>query len=227
MSIDVTFDFTTDTKGYWDNFWERNNGLGAGGNDPDTKSKTLQGYNRELWSRQLPNGERMDLATGSGANYLTWNDIRFGSDSITASFRYNRYRNMHEQLKGSLPDYKSWMEDFIRRSYTIGGTVIFPKRHGGINQAGGIIKNISDRWDLTLECIRRYYNHEPSPLYKTLQANRAFFDLFVDFRGYVEFFFFQDCDSPDYSSVIFWIPNDGFPLNPFPKDIKKKSSLDR
>ena len=24
--IDVNFDFTTDTKGFWDGFWERNDG---------------------------------------------------------------------------------------------------------------------------------------------------------------------------------------------------------
>lgn len=29
--INVNFDFTTDTKGFWDGFWERNDGLGAGG----------------------------------------------------------------------------------------------------------------------------------------------------------------------------------------------------
>ena len=34
--IDVKFDFTSDTKGFWDGFWERNDGLGAGGADPDS-----------------------------------------------------------------------------------------------------------------------------------------------------------------------------------------------
>jgi hypothetical protein len=217
MSIDVAYDFTRDTRNYWEDFWGNNNGLGAGRNDPDTKSITLQQYHRELWSRQLPNGEIMDLAIGSGADYLTWKGFRFGSDSITASFRYNRQRFMIEQLEKSLDDYRHYMEDFIRRSYTMGGTIIFPKRQGGINQARGTRKSISDRWDLTLECIRRYYNHEPSPLYETLQADRAFFDLFVDFRGYVDFFFLQDCVSPDYTSVIFWIGNGDFTQNPLPK----------
>jgi len=123
---------------------------------------------------------------------------------------------MHEQLKESLPDYKCWMEDFIRRSYTIGGTVVFPKRQGGINQARGTIKCISDRWDLTLECIRRYYNHESSPLYETLLADRAFFDLYVDFRGYVDYFFLQDCVSPDYASVAFWLGHGDFTRDPLP-----------
>ena len=41
MNIDITFDFTTDTPKYWDNFWN-DNVLGGGGADPDAISKTLQ-----------------------------------------------------------------------------------------------------------------------------------------------------------------------------------------
>ena len=33
--IDVGFDFTSDSPGYWDKFWENNDGLGGGGSDPD------------------------------------------------------------------------------------------------------------------------------------------------------------------------------------------------
>lgn len=29
--IDVKFDFTSDSPGYWDRFWENNDGLGGGG----------------------------------------------------------------------------------------------------------------------------------------------------------------------------------------------------
>ena len=59
--IDVTFDFTTDSKGYWDGFWTRNDGLGGGGSDPDKASPTLKEYHRLLWSKLLPNGEVMNL----------------------------------------------------------------------------------------------------------------------------------------------------------------------
>ena len=34
--IDVNYDFTTDSRGYWDGFWTRNDGLGYGGSDPDS-----------------------------------------------------------------------------------------------------------------------------------------------------------------------------------------------
>lgn len=33
--IDISFDFTSDSPGYWDGFWERAEGLGYGGSDPD------------------------------------------------------------------------------------------------------------------------------------------------------------------------------------------------
>lgn len=39
--IDVTFDFTADTPGYWTDFWKRNDGRGARGGDLDTVSRTL------------------------------------------------------------------------------------------------------------------------------------------------------------------------------------------
>lgn len=39
--IDVNFDFTSDTKGFWEGFWERNDGLGAGGADPIPEVKRL------------------------------------------------------------------------------------------------------------------------------------------------------------------------------------------
>ena len=63
--INVCFDFTSDTKG----FWERNDGLGAGGADPDSKSKTLRLYSQLLWSKPLPNGEVMQLEDGKSKYY--------------------------------------------------------------------------------------------------------------------------------------------------------------
>jgi hypothetical protein len=38
---------------------------------------------------------------------------------------------------------------------------------------------------LTLECIRRHYLDEPSPLSDTLARYADFFGLFGDFAGYV------------------------------------------
>lgn len=73
-----------------------------------------------------------------------------------------------------------------------------------MNQLKGTNARIMDRWDLTLECIRRFYCGEDSPLSSVMERDRDFYELFVDFKGYVDFFFLQDCVTPDYSSVVFW-----------------------
>ena len=216
MVIDTTFDFTTDSPHYWDHFWERDNGIGAGGCDPDSASKTLQRYHQHLWSKELPCGETMELACGSGPYYLTWKDFRFASDSIAVSFRYLKNRPLLDQVAQKVDDYKAFVEFYIRKTYTIGGMTIFPKHVNSINQRKGTNSMISDRWDLTLECIRRYYSGLESPLYKTLQADKDFFDLFIDFQGYIDFFYFQDCLKQD-GSVRFWLGKGDFNENPIPQ----------
>lgn len=217
--IDVNFDFTSDTKGYWNNYWDHEPILGCVNRDPDSASKTMQLYHKLLYSKPLPNGEIMDLKIGGGANYLTWKNFRFGSDSIIVSFRYKRYRNMIEQVANSLTDYHKYMENYIHKSYTLGGEIIFPKRMGGINQSRGCNQFIKDRWDLTLECIRRFYINEESPLSDILLQDKDFFDLFVDFKGYVDYFYLQDCVSTDYSKVVFWLGDGEFKPFPLPKTV--------
>ncbi len=217
--IDVTFDFTTDSPGYWDGFWEKNAGLGYGGSDPDNASPTMHRYHKILWSRPLPNGEVMDLKMGSGPYYLTWKDFRFGSDSIIVSFRYQKYKYMMDQVAERVGDFETYFEDLIRRAYTIGGTIIFPKHPSSMNQNKGTNSLISDRWDLTLECIRRYYNGQDSPLYSTIVGDRKFYDLFIDFKGFVDFFFLQDCVSDDYSQVDIWCEDAEFVEYGLPKTV--------
>ena len=47
-------------------------------------------------------------------------------------------------------------------------------------------------------------------MYDTLQADKDFFDLFVDFKGFVDFFYLQDCVNEKEDSIIFWFKDDGF-----------------
>ena len=219
--VDISFDFTSDSHNYWKNFWENNGGMGGGSSDPDSASKTLQKYHQYLWSKKLPNGEFMDLRCGSGAEYLTWKDVRFASDSIIVSFRYQRNRDLMESVAKAMPDYRSFVENYIHRSYTIGGMMIFPKHMGSINQRRGTHKLICDRWDLTLECIRRFYSGESSPLYSTLQREKDFLKLFVNFKGYVDYFFLQDCVSQDYSQVKIWLGKGNFDEEPLPRTVEQ------
>ncbi|WP_026765825.1 DUF6994 family protein [Selenomonas ruminantium] len=219
--IDVSFDFTMDSPGYWDGFWSRNEGLGAGACDPDACSPTLQRYHQLLWSKILPNGESFELSRCSGLNYLSWRNLYFGSDSILASFRYRDNRKTIEAVIKHLPDYKAFMEDFLHKAYTIGGTIIFPKHRNSMNQRRGTDKRIRDRWDLTMECIRRYYNGESSPLTDVMEYDRDFFALFNDFKGYVDFFYLQDCVTEDYKNIRFWLGDGSFTGQTLPQTVEE------
>ena len=88
------------------------------------------------------------------------------------------------------------------------------------NQARGSSRKISDRWDLTLECIRRYYHGESNPLDSVFEKDAPFFDLFVDFKGYVDFFFFQDCVDDNYN-VKFWLDTPLWDTYPMPKTLEE------
>lgn len=219
MNIDTNFDFTSDTPNFWLNYWTTDEILGCAGNDPDIASPTLKKYHQTLWSKPLPVGKNMELSNGNGFDYLNWENFRFGSDSVTASFRYKKYRYMIEQVAAKLPNYHEFIENYVHNSYTIGGEIIFPKMRGGINQSRGCNPSICDRFDLTLECIRRFYLNEKSPLSEVLEKNKNFFELFVNFQGYVDFFLLNDMVSDDYTRIRFWCSANLFEKYPFPKTV--------
>ncbi len=201
--IDVNYDFRIDTPT---------------DKDPDSDCPMMKAYHRLIYSKPLPDGREFKLKSHSSSYYyLTWNDMRFGSDSIIASFRYKDYQWMHDKLKIRLPEYWKFMHDYLHKAYTVGGEIIFPKHKQSINQNRGCNIKIRDRFDLTLECIRLFYEGKPSPLSKTIEADKDFFDLFGSFENYVKFFYLDDLCTPDYKNVFFWMDFDGFKPNPFPR----------
>lgn len=116
------------------------------------------------------------------------------------------------------------IEHLTAVSYTIGGLVIFPsnKVEGKLtmNGARGLSRKIADRFDLTLECIRRHYRGEDSPLKVTIDRYREFFALFDDFRGYVDFFLLQDLvDDTAQAAVRFFLPFDNFTTSSVPTTV--------
>lgn len=77
---------------------------------------------------------------------------------------------------------------------------------------------LGDRFDLTLECIRRHHQNEDSPISDTLTRCCGVFDLFVDFRGYTEFFLLRDLVTENFDAVNFHLPFDNFESSPCPND---------
>lgn len=215
--IDVTFDFTKDTLHYWDDYWE-DGLLGRSKHDPDKESKTLREYHRQLWSKELPCGQKLILRSDP-VHYLSWQDLRLGSDSIIVSFRYKNNQDMIRQVADSIVDWQEYIEGYLKKSCTIGGYMVFPKMRNSINQARGCNRFIRDRWDLSMECIRKFYAEEKNPLFPILQRNKFWFDLFVDFKGFVDFFFLQDCVSSDCNKVNFWLGDGEFVSDPLPKSV--------
>ena len=192
MKIDFNFDVRTD----------------ANGKDPDIYSNTLKKYHKFLWSKELPNGQLLDLEEIPPYLAFRFNmqTINFSSDSIANSYgNTKRINHLINEID------RSEIEEFIDKNSTIGAYIIFPsKRENGqmtINGARGFNNRIADRFDLTLECIRRKYLGLDNPLSETLNSatNHFFFSMFKDFRGYVDFFHLQDLASDDYQKVKFFI----------------------
>jgi hypothetical protein len=199
--IDVTFDVRRDTPE---------------GKDPDTHSKALRRYHKMLWSKPLPSGLRFDLDDVTPGCYLhhksTAGEFFLSSDAVIPTFNYRRdITNLTSAEE---------LEVFDAITYTIGGMMVFPEfqieRKWTINQARGCTEAIADRFDLTLECIRRHYGNGKSPIGGALARYSEFFRLFRDFQGYVEFFLLQDLVSANGSAVKIATPFSDFNGSPVP-----------
>ena len=204
--IDIHFDFYSDTPP---------------NKDPDSRSPTLRRYHKILWSKALPNGDFFGLVDNKPNTYLyhksNLNEFYMGSDAITHS--YQNTRRMYHIIS-QIPSEK--VDTLFSYGSTIGAYIIFPSNRINnqmtINQARGINPRIQDRFDLTLECIRLFYENKESPLYSVFQRYTEFFNLFGSFKGYVDFFLLQDLVSSDYSSVKHHLQHKDFAQSPLPKD---------
>jgi hypothetical protein len=176
--IDTTFDFRAE----------------SGTKDTDSASPTLRSYHRILWSKPLPSVGELKLREDP-KSYLVattpFGDMRLTSDSITNSMA--RHRALHKIIS-KVPD--GLIAEVKSLGSTIGSRIVFPgdQIDGGktINVLRGFNVNIRDRFDLTLECIRRHYSSEQNVLSTVLNRYGQFFSLFESFDGYVEFFLLQD-----------------------------------
>jgi hypothetical protein len=130
---------------------------------------------------------------------------------------------LRDTTPGVYLHHRSSLGEFQLSSDAVIATMVFPgNRVDGkptINATRGFNRKISDRMDLTLECVRRYYRHEDSPLAPALGRYAGFFALFEDFRGYVDFFLLQDLVNSDYEAVRFFMPFTDFSPPAIPRDL--------
>jgi hypothetical protein len=207
--IDINFDFRTDTPT---------------GKDPDIYSSTLRSYHKLLWSKRLPSGVLFELDDSKGGAYLyhqsDLGEFFLSSDTVIPSF--GKWKSM-EHIICQLKDGE--LEEFRSALYTMGGMLIFPANRvdgkSTINGARGFNSLIKDRLDLTLECIRRYYNNEQSPLTDVLNRYADFFALFGTFKGYIEFFLLQDLVAEGFSAIKFFMRFEDFKTPAVPKTLNE------
>lgn len=195
--------------------------------DPDTFSRTLRNYHRLLWTKALPDGNQFELTASEEPPYYLGHkseagDFILSSDSIIHTFTRWKRESMARIIR-AIP--KSENDDFFNLASTIGGYIVFPANRidqkPTINGIRGIHPMIMDRFDLTLECIRRWYLGLGSPLYEHIDRYRDFFSLFADFQGYVAFFLLNDLVGEDTNTIRFWLPFDEFgKTSPLPKDLE-------
>jgi hypothetical protein len=188
----------------------------ANGGDPDSTSPTLRKYHKLLWSKALPNGKIFELTDNKSGAYLYHKseigEFFLGSDAITHSYKHHKRKAfIVQQLQNDV-------QELFDLGSTVGGYIIFPNNriegNQTINQARGVNGYIDDRFDLTLECIRRFYIGQKSPLFDVLNRYKYFFDLFVSFREYVDYFLLNDLINKE-DQIRFYLPFNHFSNKPF------------
>lgn len=202
--LDVTFDYRKIKEdGSWD--------------DPDKVSLELKQVHKFLWSKELPNGETVVLYEGSAESWDVGNPYlvletshvkyKLTSDSMINSYLVGKSNRLGEISKHLTDEEK---KSFLNLGYSIGNFILFPgNKVAGMNTINTKRCEVYyDRFDFTLDAIRKFYSGETSELYDCLNTYKVFFDLFIDFKGYCEFFFLQDFVSDDYNSVDFFLPSE-------------------
>jgi hypothetical protein len=184
-------------------------------NDPDAYSTRLRGWHQLVWSKEIPGVGNLDLQPrGHGLRDAGHGEYLSSDAAVPVWERWREVQGFHAATQEVLRSRgRGSIHDVGWRLYDMGGMVLFPGFQVDglwtINQAKGCMRaRIGDRLDLTLECIRLYYEHRRSstdedvalpdgydrvnPLGPVLHRYRSFFELFDSFDGYVRFWLLDD-----------------------------------
>jgi len=129
----------------------------------------------------LPSGKLFTLRDDKAGAYLyhesELGQFFLGSDAISHSYKHHKRK---QWLTRQIPEA---VNQVFSAGSTIGAYIIFPNNtinnKQTINGARGCNGSIDDRFDLTLECIRRFYLGISSPLNDVLLRYQDFFGLFL------------------------------------------------
>lgn len=154
--------------------------------------------------------------------YLHWSKFTMSSDAISDSYRGDK------RMAALISEVKSDAGELFTLGSTIGAYTIFLSyrvdRKNTIIGSRGMNAKIADRFDLTLESVRRHYTVDESQLPDVLERYNNYFELFVDFKGYVDFFLLQDLVDSEYF-VRYFLPFDGFKRNRAPANADEYRAL--
>lgn len=201
--------------------------------DPDAHSARLKACHQALWSKKLPTEGVIDLRPdGLGLRDQVSGEFLKSDAAMPVWERWGEVKGLLNGTEELLQqEGLGSIHDLGWRLYDMGGMVLFPgHRVDGrwtINQAKGCSRfKIADRLDLTLECIRLYYElldaragvvddlpegySSVNPLGDVLHRYRSFFDLFGSFEGYIGFWLLDDLVVKDEAGlrVDFLLPRD-------------------
>lgn len=141
--IDITFDARSDTPP---------------GKDTDSHSATLRRYHQILWSKSLPNGKMFNLDENI-YHKSELGEFWLSSDCIGRTFTMI---SPYKEYATTFPEEE--LSEFQHLGMTIGAFIVFPANKIDnkmtINGMRGFNRSISDRMDLTLECIKRFYEDD-------------------------------------------------------------------
>lgn len=198
--------------------FDRNQNLKAGlseAQDPADFSAKLAQYQILLYTKPLPSGGFLKLRANKFNQVEA--ELPSGESILLTSMPLIHqacFEADNHELLSKLP--QSQVDIMLRTLVTSGNYMLIPAQPLNGYRLDDFRKNprIGNRIDLYLECVRRQYAGEPSPLDDILNPFKPWFELFLSFKQFVEFFYLGNLYDPKLKKIHFFKTFDpDFPIN--------------